>query len=385
MISVFEFLRFQLPSSLKPTSYVLSIGLIAMSLAIAPLQANEIYKYQDENGVWHFSERRSNKEGEFAIKIESTSETEIYKNVLVKEISNPPGLMVINNYYGPIQAFVSVECEACEIPEKTGNFVIPARSKEMAFRLNPQRRNWRAEYILQVVLGDPKAKPDSDAQYLLPLPDHREFMITQGFNGPFSHQDELSLYSLDIAMPIATPVMAARGGIVMAIEESNTEAGTDPAYGDKANNVYVLHDDGTIGVYAHLDMFSVAVKPGAKVNAGDMLARSGNTGFSTGPHLHFSVWTNEQGEQKSVYHQYTDGKGGIFQPHAGHLLTQGLNGVEVKVAEDYQEHHQESLSKYAELAKTNDQIHYEEEEQGIVEKAMSTGKSYLDTIGEWFN
>ena len=58
---------------------------------------------------------------------------------------------------------------------------------------------------------------------------------------------------------------------------------------DRANHVRVLHDDGTMALYAHLDLASVSVRPGARIRAGQQIARSGNTGFSSGPHLHFVV------------------------------------------------------------------------------------------------
>ncbi|MCY1554588.1 Peptidase family M23 [compost metagenome] len=54
----------------------------------------------------------------------------------------------------------------------------------------------------------------------------------------------------------------------------------------------VLHDDGTMGVYLHLMQGSVLVQEGRRVEAGSMIARSGNTGNSTGPHLHFVVQRN---------------------------------------------------------------------------------------------
>ena len=53
----------------------------------------------------------------------------------------------------------------------------------------------------------------------------------------------------------------------------------------------VLHDDGTLGEYMHLAPRGVEVQPGTPVNRGDELALSGNTGFSSTPHLHFQVMT----------------------------------------------------------------------------------------------
>jgi murein DD-endopeptidase MepM/ murein hydrolase activator NlpD len=82
---------------------------------------------------------------------------------------------------------------------------------------------------------------------------------------------------LDIAAGVGSPVMAAADGVV---ESARNEGG----YG---RCVRVRHSDGTQTVYAHLSAF--LVEPGERVAAGEQIAREGNTGQSTGPHLHFEV------------------------------------------------------------------------------------------------
>jgi murein DD-endopeptidase MepM/ murein hydrolase activator NlpD len=61
------------------------------------------------------------------------------------------------------------------------------------------------------------------------------------------------------------------------------------SYIDKANTVAIVHDDGTVAEYAHLSPGPDSVKPGQRVAAGELLGYSGNTGYSSGPHLHFIV------------------------------------------------------------------------------------------------
>ncbi len=84
---------------------------------------------------------------------------------------------------------------------------------------------------------------------------------------------------VDFPVPTGTTVRAVSGGSVVS-------AGWAGAYGYQ---VVLRHDDGRYSQYAHLSALSVS--PGRQVNAGQRLGRSGSTGNSTGPHLHFEIRT----------------------------------------------------------------------------------------------
>ena len=87
---------------------------------------------------------------------------------------------------------------------------------------------------------------------------------------------------IDIASHYGTPVGASCAGTVQA-------AGWMGGYG-KA--VIVIHDGGYKTLYGHLS--SIAVSPGQKVRSQQFIGRVGSTGYSTGPHLHFTLWHNEK-------------------------------------------------------------------------------------------
>ncbi|MEU7297602.1 M23 family metallopeptidase [Streptomyces exfoliatus] len=88
----------------------------------------------------------------------------------------------------------------------------------------------------------------------------------------------------DFAVPVGTPVKAAGAGTV--VKAGPNGGGDGPAYG---NAIVVKHTNGTYSQYAHLSKIKVHV--GQKVGAGQQIALSGNTGNSSGPHLHFEIRT----------------------------------------------------------------------------------------------
>jgi murein DD-endopeptidase MepM/ murein hydrolase activator NlpD len=139
--------------------------------------------------------------------------------------------------------------------------------------------------------GNPEAQPAAYA-YRLPYQTGKTFAVLQGFHGAFSHRGS-NEYAVDFDCPVATKVLAARAGVVVASNAAAQGAGTTPDNLEyrRTNFVLVLHDDGTLGEYMHLAPSSVEVTPGQRVERGQELALSGNTGYSSTPHLHFQVMT----------------------------------------------------------------------------------------------
>ena len=97
---------------------------------------------------------------------------------------------------------------------------------------------------------------------------------------------------MDLIVDEGTPVLAARDGVVVAAMAGHGEGGTDRALADQANFVRVLHEDGSMALYGHLQEGGVAVRTGDRVTLGQVLGYAGSTGFSSGPHLHFVVQVN---------------------------------------------------------------------------------------------
>ena len=152
---------------------------------------------------------------------------------------------------------------------------------------------------LQVVPGTPGATPRG-VEYAYPL-QTSDLRIEQGWGGGYSHHDAQNRHAVDFAAAIGTPVIAARTGTVMEVEADFARAGLDAeTFAGRANFVRIVHDDGTMALYAHLDVDGVLVRVGQRVRKGEAIGFSGNTGFTAGPHLHFTVQANRGMRLESI-------------------------------------------------------------------------------------
>lgn len=174
--------------------------------------------------------------------------------------------------------------------------ILPAKSRKELVELEKVAKGEASgyKYRYRFYMGDVNAQHNSRFSYRLPIERGKSVRILQGFGGSFSHTGDLR-HSLDFDMPEGTPVYAARGGLVVDIEDSNTEGGPTEEFRDAANYVTLMHRDGTFADYAHLKYEGVEVRVGQNVRSGQVIGYSGNTGFSTGPHLHFVVKKAKQG------------------------------------------------------------------------------------------
>jgi murein DD-endopeptidase MepM/ murein hydrolase activator NlpD len=158
-------------------------------------------------------------------------------------------------------------------------------------------KKFRYEYAYLWDWGVVDARHDDDIGYRLPYDSGKTFNLYQGPDGALSHQGKAAY---DFPMPRGTTVRAARGGWVGHVIDGFGEGGNDKTFTQKANAVMILHDDGTVGVYLHLLRGGIRVKPGDVVSTGDVLALSGNSGLTTGPHLHFEVFRITRGMKRQT-------------------------------------------------------------------------------------
>ncbi|HKJ16020.1 MAG TPA: M23 family metallopeptidase [Xanthomonadales bacterium] len=260
------------------------------------LFADNIYKFQDKDGNWHFTDRLPKDQQDFdTVFMERDPEPRI---VLRQDgPQRNPVYTLQNKFWGPVEIEMSLS-EGSNVltePELPLRIVLGPQEQEAVLgigALNPRQAfSYKLHY--RWAPGKPNPLPVSGLIMQPPFAAGESYPISQGFNGKTTHIGEDSRYAVDIVMPVGTPVLAARAGTVMDVEEDFNEGGIDKdSLMQRANRVLILHDDGTMAVYAHIDLASVNVRPGLHVRAGRQIARSGNTGFSTGPHLHFAVQQN---------------------------------------------------------------------------------------------
>jgi murein DD-endopeptidase MepM/ murein hydrolase activator NlpD len=148
-------------------------------------------------------------------------------------------------------------------------------------------KNWKYRFKVGRRLTSAPATPEGTWRF--PFKGHRK--VLQGPRGSFSHQagseDE---EAWDWAMPEGTEIIAARAGQVVAVRSECTEGGVDDALREEANYVILRHDDGLFSQYNHLQVDGPTVKLGDRVQQGQLIGRSGNTGYTSTPHLHFAAF-----------------------------------------------------------------------------------------------
>ncbi len=139
------------------------------------------------------------------------------------------------------------------------------------------------------VFGDP-----AGSLYVLPFPVGNSHLLRQGYCNPTN--THWYQFAYDFEMPVGSPIVAARGGTVIRVEEQWPDTDSHPMH---LNRVDIVHADGTLALYAHLMENGVLVEVGETVLQGQLIAQGGSSAVVI-PLLHFQVyrtqnWRDEMG------------------------------------------------------------------------------------------
>lgn len=152
-----------------------------------------------------------------------------------------------------------------------------------------------------------KIKDDTSYVYQLPFENNKAHLLVQGYFGKFSHKERAAL---DFKMKKGTKVLAAREGVVTRVKEDGTKGGAKKELRSEGNNIIIQHFDNSRSGYWHLQKNGVLVNVGDTISKGQVIALSGNTGYTAFPHLHFMVWkNNEKGQWQQVPTRFETSKG----------------------------------------------------------------------------
>lgn len=179
-------------------------------------------------------------------------------------------------------------------------------------------------YSYQYRHGHSGTAHNADHKYRLPYSSSESYTIGQEYFGSFSHQTD---HALDWNMPVGTTLRASRGGTVIDLKEDSNEGGVEERHKTMANYVTIGHDDGSQAIYVHLQQNGALVELGASVTVGQAIGLSGNTGYSSGPHLHFAVsQLKSPADLATVPTRFVDENGTVLNVNAAGSITSLVEG-----------------------------------------------------------
>ena len=280
-------------------------------------RAGELYKWQDEDGIWHFSSTPPPDQQAYdTLDMPVEDKTLVTLNKL--GIEREPEYAAVNHTWGPVEVELQLH-DAENVmtePALPATFVVPGQGEKQLLKVRAIDPYLGFSYRLSYkqMIGPPLDSLPPEFDYYPPFPLGMKFPISQGFDNDETHSEPPNQYAVDIVMPIGTPVLAARGGRVIELEQGFKGGGKHKRFLARSNIVRILHDDGTMAVYAHLQPYSARVRAGDEVKQGQWIANSGNTGYSNGPHLHFVIQLNAGMALESLPFRFVAPGGGTMTP-----------------------------------------------------------------------
>ena len=282
-----------------------------------------VYLPQENSDAWF-------QLGQFCVEHELKAEAKLaLKKALFRNNAHPKAkdlLAILEAEEAKEFAEESTDPENKLRPPKKKN---PEKQNEASPKENPDQKTKKIE-TLNLFLTDevtppvPTSRPVQDPEVdsnltsvksdkligLYRLPFHYGSTYTCTVGNMEGYHKTYNTNAYDFRCMEGTPLYAIRGGTVSYLLETSTKGGPSIDFVEYSNEVWIEHNDGTTARYCHLIPYGVLVAKGETVVQGELIALSGNTGFSTGPHLHLEV---KESRFETLKFEFAD----AGEPHKG--------------------------------------------------------------------
>jgi murein DD-endopeptidase MepM/ murein hydrolase activator NlpD len=305
-----------MPCPVRPLRRSLVLLTLGGALVAGTVSA-AAWRYRDEHGQWVYTDRPSTGSAE-SIALANQGGGAPKMMVVPRSTSDGIALVAVNPCKCTVEFAVRAETA---LGPRSGREVVAAESELPLLEVPASDGPSELRYEYGYVVGEPNVEHRPPGPYRAPFALAQKFRVTQAPPDAVTHTDAASRNAIDIAMPVGTAVHAAREGLVINVARNHFRGGLQPAAMSEANFVQILHDDGTYAIYAHLQLDTVRVRPGQRIARGEYISNSGNTGFSSGPHLHFVVLRNVGLRSESLPVTFAGIGGSSGAARSGEILT----------------------------------------------------------------
>ncbi|WP_286757327.1 M23 family metallopeptidase [Roseivirga sp. UBA838] len=241
--------------------------------------------------------------------------------IFAEDSENEVSILADNQELFPISVSLQLRVVNAKLPEDMEEFyVIPPKTRALKLTsiTKPQNQTWSYQLSYNYAIGNAKAVHNDDHTYRLPFLKGKSYRLSQGYNGATTHRGS---NALDFTMPEGDTITAARPGVVVRIKEDSRRGCPSSECADYSNYVTLLHDDGTLADYVHLKYRGVLVALGDTVLEGQPIALAGATGWASGSHLHFVVYTTGKSPYITIPVRFEVAEGKVQSLQEGELYT----------------------------------------------------------------